>query len=993
MRRLALFIFLSCSFAAMAQRYAFVNYNTAQGLPQSQVTAITQDDKGFLWVGTLGGLAKFNGNEFVSFTTENGILNNRISCLSAFGDEIWIGHEGGLSRIQGKTIRKWTLNKNESDINVTDIVQFNSRWIIATNGGGIYELKDNQLRKLSMQSKGTELSSNNSSLTLTTFNEDLLKVRDLIVKDNVLYLGTRAGVVRTNDLQSFKVLEGLQNYSVSSLSKSEQGLYVATFKNGLLRYDDRKNITTTVNAIDTVYSLRKCLPDTRGNLWLVAAEGVFRLKNDAMNLRLDQQKGLPMESVRCVFEDRSGTIWLGTEGKGLIRFPGEGFVYFNEQNGLSSDLIVSVNQDNQGVYWIGTFDKGIIRMGSRNQMESIVPENSATVWSSVMDVDGMNWFGTENGLIAMKGKSIEKVYFSDQGLSGDKISALLRINSNEFFAGGSDGVSHYKKGKFSSYLMKEPATVRAFCVVKKNVFCVADNGFYEIRNKQLIRIGDFRKAAFSVVSDRFGALWIGTEEGLYRYRNNRLTIVSFSPSASSNFINFLNSNGSELFVGTNNGLFVLSDLDKEKIKSTNYGISDGLVNLETNINSGFIDRNGYFWFGTASGLVKLSPGKLKIPHAAPRLVIKNILINYQEVDFRKYASSFDKSGIPLELDLPYSKNNLTFEVDGIALSNYPGLRFQFWLEGQDEGWSPPSTSTIISFNGLSAGSYILHVRCIDARGLLSSDQTLHFTVRQAFYKSWWFYLVLIIIIGFGVFKAIQFRIKRERELNEKEMLEYKSRLLALEQKSLNASMNRHFIFNSLNSIQYFINTQDRLSANRFLTNFAKLIRKNLDSSEEGNLVSLHQELERIELYLSLESMRFNERFDYKIQCDPNIDTEMIIIPAMMIQPFIENSIIHGILPNDEVKGLIEVSIDLKGNVLVVTIDDNGVGVEASMKNRQQDRGDHQSKGTEITSKRIELLKKLTSQEFELVGPVQIYNSDRSIKGTRVTLKFYIENLD
>jgi sensor histidine kinase YesM len=140
-------------------------------------------------------------------------------------------------------------------------------------------------------------------------------------------------------------------------------------------------------------------------------------------------------------------------------------------------------------------------------------------------------------------------------------------------------------------------------------------------------------------------------------------------------------------------------------------------------------------------------------------------------------------------------------------------------------------------------------------------------------------------------------------------------------------------------------------------------------------------------------MRFNERFDYKIQCDPNIDTEMIIIPAMMIQPFIENSIIHGILPNDEVKGFIEVSIDLKGNVLVVTIDDNGVGVEASMKNRQQDRGDHQSKGTEITFKRIELLKKLTSQEFELVGPVQIYHSDRSIKGTRVTLKFYIENLD
>jgi sensor histidine kinase YesM len=206
-------------------------------------------------------------------------------------------------------------------------------------------------------------------------------------------------------------------------------------------------------------------------------------------------------------------------------------------------------------------------------------------------------------------------------------------------------------------------------------------------------------------------------------------------------------------------------------------------------------------------------------------------------------------------------------------------------------------------------------------------------------------------------------------------------------------MNRHFIFNSLNSIQYFINTQDRLSANRFLTNFAKLIRKNLDSSDDGSLVPLSQELERLELYMSLESMRFKDRFNYTINCPEGIDAESIIIPAMMLQPFIENSIIHGILPEEDKVGLIEVNITLEKDLLIIEIDDNGVGIETSINSKLNYDGDHRSQGMEITTKRIELLKKLSNRYFELIGPIQINNNDSSIKGTRVTLKFQVENLD
>jgi LytS/YehU family sensor histidine kinase len=333
-------------------------------------------------------------------------------------------------------------------------------------------------------------------------------------------------------------------------------------------------------------------------------------------------------------------------------------------------------------------------------------------------------------------------------------------------------------------------------------------------------------------------------------------------------------------------------------------------------------------------------------------------------------------------------------MDGISLSNYTKLSYQFFLEGQDENWTPLTPNSTITYSGLSAGDYRFFARAIDQNGNKSNLITIPITIRQAFYKTYWFISLVVLLISFGVYKLIKLRIEREREKNENERLSYKSKLNSLEQKSLNASMNRHFIFNSLNSIQYFINTQDRKSANQFLTNFAQLIRKNLDSSEEGNMVTLVQEIERINLYLSLEQMRFNKRFVYSIDCPEEIDQEAIIIPAMMLQPFIENSIIHGILPNEEKEGKITVTFSIEQpSTLVIQIDDNGVGIEHSMNSKVKYDGDHKSQGMEITSKRIDLLKKISSNEFDLIGPVQLENENRLINGTRVTLKFYIEHLE
>lgn len=994
MRLLLFYLFcFATSLGLNAQRYSFLSYNTSQGLPQSQVSSITQDKEGYLWVGTLGGLAKFNGKDFHTISTENGLLNNRITFLALIENAIWVGHEGGISKIVNGKIVKWSLGKENKTTSISDIIKFKGKIIVSTNGGGLFELVANKLVSISSAGKSALSVGNAKSTNLTITNEDDLRIRDLYVDKNTLYLGTRGGLIKTQDLKSFQRVKKLDLYNVSGITKYKNSFFITTFKEGLLQYSISNQSLKRIAGIDTLLTLRGCMVDRKGSLWVNSSDGVFRLKEGKINLHLNHLNGLPMESIRSVFEDQHGDVWLGSEGKGLLRFPGEQFVYYNESTGLSSDLILSIDQDINGNYWIGTYDKGLMVQKKDKSVVLINLDNNNTVWSAMLNVDGFNWFGTGSGLVAIKNYKVAKVFYTEDGLPGDKITALHRVSSSRFYIGGSDGVSLYVNGQMKPLKMNGLATIRDFCDLNGTIYCASDRGLFKIDGNRLEPVGTFDKPIFSLEKDHLGKLWIGTEEGLYYFEKNEFVQFSLSNTPSSNIVSFLNFKNGKLVVGTLNGLFVLSDLEKSKKRIVNYGIAEGVVNLETNMNSSFFDRKGQLWFGTASGLVCFRSDEHGDRFSSPDLVMKNILINYQSIDFSKYSEGISSNGWPINLRLPYTKNNLTFEMDGISLANYPGMKFQFFLEGQDEGWSPINSNNTITFSGLSAGTYVLHARCIDSRGAISKEIHFEFTIKQAFYKTWWFIGLLIVLLGIIVLRVFKFRLKREREKNDKEKLEFKSRLLALEQKSLNASMNRHFIFNSLNSIQYFINTQDRLAANKFLTNFAKLIRKNLDSSDDGNLVPLSQELERLELYMSLEAMRFKDRFDYKIVCDENIDTESVIIPAMMLQPFIENSIIHGILPDESKKGLITVHISLKGDMLTIDIEDNGVGIDNSIQGKSNYDGDHRSQGMEITTKRIELLKKLSNRNFELIGPYQVAKNDSLINGTRVTLKFQIENLD
>lgn len=973
---LFLILVLFISFRPFSQKYSFISYSTERGLPQSQVTAISQDNDGYLWVGTLGGLAKFNGDKFRTFSSDDGLLNNRIKSLNYFENTLWVGHDGGISIIRFNEIKSYSFSAKDKSLNVSKIIRYQKKLLVCSNGGGLFELKGHQLVKIPLG------------------NDEFDRIRSAYVDENTLYLATRGGILVSTNGVNFKLSKDFEEDSYSGVTGIQDELIITTYT-AIYRKNKKTGSINKVDLDEKKYRIKASFVDHEKNIWISSDEGVLRLDKQNKLRHFDVSNGLPLNIISCIYEDKYKNVWFGSQGKGIFRFPGESFVYYDQRSGMPSNLFVSGFQDKSGDYYLGSFDVGIVKR-DRNGTVSTLNTGDFTIWAALNLVDNKMWFGTESSLVSINEKGGVKSYFKEDNLPGSKITAFYKINEHSMYIGGSEGVSLYRNGKIKR-LGREDAefigTVRDFEFVNGQLFCVTNLGLFKYENNEFRTIHGIDNVVYNLEKDENGNLWFGTEEGLFRIQNDQVEKIPLLKDPASNYINFLDFRDGKMFVGTNNGLFVVHNAVDKNPEIDRYGLGDGIIDLETNLNSSFFDHQGNFWFGTASGLVCFKTANIYKELSPPIVHLKSVLLNYQPFNYSQYSDDLTQEGLPSSLSLPYSKNNLIFELDGISLEQHQGLQYQFFLEGLNDEWSPLSTNSTITFTSLPAGTYVLKMKAVNINGTSSKIISIPFLIRQAFYKTWWFILLCITLFALLVLAYFRFRIKRINEINEKEKLEIKTRLLQLEQKSVNASMNRHFIFNSLNSIQYFINTQDRLAANRYLTNFAQLIRKNLDSaSAEGNRISLEEELTRLRLYLSLEAMRFKDRFDYTIDVR-DVDTESVMIPSMIMQPFVENSIIHGILPNEDKKGIIKISVKMEGDYLKMEITDNGIGVRQSLAGKIGIEGDHRSQGMEITSKRIELIQKIAHKDMSLIGPEEIVNSDGSINGTRVLIKIHTKDLD
>lgn len=964
----------------LGQHYSFIKYSNSVGLPQSQVQCITQDQQGYLWVGTSGGLARFNGKTFTTFALEDGLFSNRISSLNTINSFIAVGHEGGITIIKNGKGRNFTFNQSDRNVLTKKIISFKNQLVVATEGGGVYVLTKKGLQKKQLHP------------------EDAATCRDMLIVNNSLIIATRNGLYITNDLKQFKHITRFGNKSVSGLCRSNKHIYIATFTKGIFKSTLNFSIIIPLKTQFPNNYIIGITAEKDNTLWMHSLEGLIQLKNEKQVKLFSEKNGMPGNTINCSFNDKDGNMWFGSDGKGLLRFCGSAIYSYTTKNGLKSDLVLSMSKKDENHYYIGTYDKGAFLMNENGETDKLnVP--GSTIWD-IEKIGSDTWFATDIGMVKLAKNGQSTIHNFDENAA--TFMLIQRLKSGKFLAIGYNGIGYItgsilRKVPIKNSTFQQIGSIRQVIEYQGEIFCASSKGLAQLslekRTVTLLKL--FPTGVNSLAVDALNRLWIGTENGLFVYDGIHYYPVQFGKNSGSKFINFIEKKERTLFVGTNNGIYSFDCTAEKTNPIAHEGLNNGLISLESNINSAFID-GANFWFGTAEGLVRINTTESALKQQseqAPILNFRKLLINYQDIDLKGYTQKFNAYGFPIDLVLPYNKNNISIELDGILMRDPESVMYQYWLEGLESTWSPPTPNATLFLSNLPAGSFRLHVRTIDELGNTSNEALMQLAITPPIWQTWWFYLLILISIGGIIRYYFRWKIKQVREKNYKENLENQTRLLALEQQSLNASMNRHFIFNSLNSIQYFINTQDKLSANRFLTNFAKLIRKNLDSAaENNNTVTLAQEIERLELYLSLEVMRFNERFSYTI-IDNDIEIDRVIVPGMLLQPFVENSIIHGILPDETKKGRITITIKLIKNQLEVCIDDNGIGIDFSLSKKQGITGDHQSQGMEITSKRISLIRKMWKKDYELIGPFQVTDENGLINGTRVLIKIPYENLD
>jgi ligand-binding sensor domain-containing protein len=979
-------LLLFLSFNSFSQQYNFINYSVEHGLIQSQINTLCQDDKGYIWIGTLGGVSKFDGINFKNYSTKDGLINNQINNI--FKDKsgnLWFGSLGGISMFNGSQFENFHFKTELRTFFVTSIKQDNNGALwLATDGGGIIKYYQKKFEYF---------------LLSETITSDQNYVRHIFCdQKNNKWLSTKKGVflMDTNNI----IKDTITNVNASQVYIDSIGtVWCATYGDGVLKINSTNVRKITVETDGLISNhIRSFKAKKDGSIWFVSKSGVSKwYKNRPTNFA--EKDGLKSYNIKCIIEDDEGNMFMGSDGGGLIKFTNDKFISYTQNDGLISNTIMSIVEDKDGAIWFSSYGNGVSRLYNKVYTNYTEQEGlgNNTVWCSLVDKQNHVWFGTSTGFSVFDGKKITS-YNSKHGLNANKVYALTQDEQENIWIGSKEGLSVLYLNRDSLYNFtaefKLPTNIRTIVIENESIIwlCSAEglikfNPTNKTHVKYTIENGLPDNSVMSLVKDKNNTIWVGTKNGLAYFTDKKFVPVLIAEDYSSNTINFLKLDKfNSLWIGTNNGLYHLKQLDVENITISSfirYSNLDGLKSLECNQNAVFIDSKNNLWFGTNLGLTKHSIQPKNEVLQIPKINLKEIRLFFEQQDWKKYTKDFDENQLPKNLVLPYNKNHLTFDFDGIYHKSPDKIRFRFRLIGFDEDWQPITKATFVTYSNIPFGEYTFELAgSVDMKNW-SNPVKFNVTINPPFWFRWWFYILVVLFLAGITWLIIELRIKGIHRKQATQLIVDQAKMLSLEQQALNASLNRHFIFNALNSIQYYINREDKLSANKYLTSFAKLVRKNLDSTLE-NEIELDDEIERIELYLKLEQMRFQDKFDFNIDIDESLRFSSVKIPSMLLQPYIENSIWHGILPTQK-HGEILVKIYKEDGNLIITIKDNGVGIETSLKEKQDKQQLHVSKGMDLTKSRINLINRITNKSCYVKGPYQIYDAAKNVAGTEVSI--------
>ena len=948
---------------------SFTNYTTNDGLGYNSVYSIVEDDEGNIWFGTYGGgISKFDGINFTTFTTADGLVNNKVWSISTSQDDgLWIATQRGFCKYDGQAF-----------IIFEDEHELSDKAVLA-----IHEDKNGQLW-LGVENRGLYRSilqtQVNKKLNLTQFPNDSMVVGSIqsMYEDNagnMWFNSWGRGAYRYNGDDFINITPtGSQKKIIWSTCDDGYGNYwFGTEESGLYHFNGLNFKNFGVNeglSSNKVYSI--CL-DKEKNLWFGTDRGgVCKFTNEAI-INFTSESGLTNNIVWAITQDKKGNIWIGTNGGGALKYDGKNFQSISSVDGLSNDKIISILEDSKGNLWFGTDMGGLCKWDENKfynyqqrhdwqKHERIKSLTNNIIYTLEEDKAGNIWAGTDKGLNQLTGEEIKWYCYHDLADPNRRIIgyAIYSDLRNQLWAGTNEGILKFDGKKFHAF------------------------DFHE-------KIKDTR--VNTILSDENGNLWIGTYgKGLlkcvnpYSEKPDSFIIYNKSNGLSSNEImDLVFDDEGNLWVGTLKGLNKLK-FDKDGAYSIKqYGREEGFTGIECSLNGLYKDDKGNIWYGTVSGITKFNPAKEHFNDIEPSTYITDLDLFFEKINWYDQKENINKqTGLPENLSLPYNKNHITFKFIGISTTIPEKVRYQYMLEGLDEKWSPITKETYAIYSSIPPGEYSFKVKACNDDGVWNKNpDSYSFIITPPFWQTWTFRITTVFtLIASGLF-LVYIKINKIKQ-EERKRFEFNKRIIESELKTLRAQMNPHFIFNSLNSIQRFITENAQDDAGKYLTKFARLMRMILDNSRR-EAIPIEDELKSLELYIELEVLRFGNKFAYGIEVDPKIDTGFIEIPPMIIQPYVENAIKHGLM-NKETKGNLKVEIKLDDEKIICIVEDDGIGRKKAMELKNQLKPDHKSHGLDITQERLEIINAQKHSNMS-VQIIDLIDDSNNPLGTRV--EFYL----
>ncbi|MBK7042024.1 MAG: histidine kinase [Bacteroidetes bacterium] len=994
---------------SIAQNYVFRHLTTTNGMLSDLRICLTEDRIGRLWIGSEEGINVFDGYQLSSYSKPDNSALSDNNITNIFCDKqgtIWVSTPSGVQYKKENT-NKFVSLKGDSLLfkDVSFFAETAQGDIVIVDAGIVYRVHEQ--RKITKLSGITALVKKYKYLTcVEKFEEDqwffgangklmlvdlqqdklvnefpfrnvwcLSKVSDSIVmagsfvKDSIVLINTNTGIITCiNDWPSNDGFR-LSGYagSIYPIGNNRFAIGCRWFGIYIVDLNEKRIIHLTHNSSDesTIASNNvRRLHVTRTGFMFVHAIGICYTQLRAPQINslayLINESGEKYDGGTTSFvQDEEKNLWVSTNRH---------LAYWNRKTGISRYY----------PYYTGNDDAQKIK----------------TVRAVALDRLNRVWVGSFGGGIGMLRADglYDQIRYNPQDLENsipsNEIQAITLDSKKNFFLCCNSGFAYFNP------INKKVQTFYKDSVLKE----ICQNHTY------------------SIVSDSNENWWIGQYLGLFFYdrKAGKLHTIEFPKEVNDFTINSIAiDQEGNVYAGGKSGLFIIP---KKSLKITKWiSKKDGLVS--NIVNSLLCDQQGTVWLSGNIGLAAYhaKSDKLEMFNASDGVIPSNHnlgsiymspdreiflasqgginyfspdSIRYEKKPLNVYVTSLELNDSTLanpvlnDAHFTYNNNNFSFTYLVVDFNLASSIQYRYKLVGFDTTYINAGKQRTARYTNLAAGHYRFIVEAsANGRDWYACSQSLSFTISQAFWTTWWFRMLFFVVILVWLYYFYKHRIaliNKEATLRS----DYEIKLNELENSALRTQMNPHFIFNSLNTINSFINRNEPAKANQYISKFAKLIRLILDHSRQKK-ISLAEEVEVLELYIQLERIRFDNKFEYHINIDLTIETDTTEIPPLVLQPFVENSILHGLLPLPQ-GGRLMISIQKLNNTMLCIVEDNGIGRQQARKNKNLNVDKRKSHGIDITLKRIDMYNREHQLETEVVI-TDLKDHMGSASGTRVEI--------